>query len=448
MDRSFFHKTIHLGKLSFLFGACSAMLVFGGGSNVWPDEFGDLPIDPSQLMIEQADPPIMEDAGPDYSVSLDLDAFYRDINTGSAMNPGNKVFAMDDHGALFELKAKLTDYIDQNDTCRWLVRIYSRQSSEKNDDGTRESEARIDELFAEAKNGFGFISLGKRRITWGHALAFNPVSVIVPARDPLDPKQETEGQPVFWGHAGSDRAYADVILTRDYDRDWNAEKNRWGARLGYVGSSYDVSLYYADGDSSGKDEFSPMLAGSFSSNLTAGITLYGEAAFFSENGRHYYDASGASDKKNHYEQGVLGSYIVLDPESFLSFCHGDANLTVEYYYNGKGYSEKERVNYYNTLENSSGPSFWTLLGDYIYTGMARHYGLIRYQNNFMEKWTTNLNVLAAADASIMTVLECQYNVSDYYSVKSGWRFTAGDGNSEFGNDLVSHMFDIEMKISF
>lgn len=433
-----FNTVILTGSINFLFLIFFMVTSICSGSTVWADTLEEIPSGSSKAF----------DSGPDVDVSLEMNLFYRDINAQSALNPDNELLDMDSRGSSYELKVKLADYIDPNNEWRWLARTYCSQSSEKNEVDSLRSVVQMDELFIDYSKGPGFLSIGKRRVSWGHALAFNPVNVIVPSRDPMDPRQETEGHPVLWSHLGTNQTYIDLILTRNYDKNWSSDDNRWGTRLGFIGSSYDLSLYYSDGAFGSNETLFPrMIAGSFSTNLVSGMTLYGEVASFSNNFRNYYDASGGSfQKKGHYEEGVLGSYIILDPESILSFFQGDANLTVEYFFNGQGYSKNEREHYYDALKVSENMNFFQMLKDYMYTGMARHYFLLSYQNSFKERWQITVKVLSSEDASFGTVLEGQYNISDYYTIQSCWSLMSGDRYSEFGNSPTEQLFEIIVKI--
>ncbi|MBI5207410.1 MAG: hypothetical protein HY934_06415, partial [Candidatus Firestonebacteria bacterium] len=82
-----------------------------------------------------------------------------------------------------------------------------------------------------------------------------------------------------------------------------------------------------------------------------------------------------NDKR--YIKGVVGSYIVLGPESFLSFFNGDANLTLEAYFNGSGYARQERKNYFEALDHalpiSNEAIHSAMTGLLLYTGLPPLY---------------------------------------------------------------------------
>ncbi len=408
----------------------------------------DFPLDDDMLSAseERADDslPLMTE------VSLTFSGAGRLINDGSRMNPDNDIQDLEEGAVSFEVNLTVSDYLNERQTLRWLFKAYGFYSDELNDNDERINVTRIDEMFADWKAGDLFVNLGKRRINWGHAMAFNPVNVIVPPRDPLNPNQATEGQPVAWLNFSRNFGSLDLFFTRDFDKDWNSDLNRWGARLGLLAGEFDVALYYFDGEPyEGDRDYERLYGASFSTNLRAGITLYSEIAGFEHNYRNYYDSDGSGAQNDElYLQGVVGSYITIDPESFLSFFNGDAGLTVEAYYNGGGYTESERKNYFDALDQVLQQGNSSVLGDYRFTGMNRFYGLFTYRNSFKERYTTELSGLFAQDISFSLQSQLKYNLSDYYSLTAKYTHNQGGDNTEFGNASVSDSVEVTLDINF
>ncbi|MBI5192529.1 MAG: hypothetical protein HZA08_03680 [Nitrospirae bacterium] len=284
--------------------------------------------------------------------------------------------------------------------------------------------------------------------------------VIVPPRDPLNPRQETEGQPVAWFSFNRGSATTDLFFTRNYDKDWNSDLNRWGARFGVVAGEWDLSWYYFDGEAyhlqgeagdgmQGHRAYERMLGFTSSTNLMAGVTLYSEMAGLNHNYRKYYDSKGTGRINNEfYMQGVVGSYIVLNPEPFLSFFSGDAGLTLEAYYNGSGYTQSERSNYFDTLDNALLQGNPAVLGDYRFGGMSRFYALAAYRNTFKEQYTTELSGLVSQDMSFLLQGQVQYNLTDYYTIKTKLTHNHGGMQTEFGNAPVSDKIEISLDVNF
>jgi hypothetical protein len=286
-----------------------------------------------------------------------------------------------------------------------------------------------------------FASIGKRRINWGHAQGFNPVNVVAPPRDPLNPGYETEGQPMAW-FSLTGRMATDVVLTRNYDKNWASDQNRWGLKWGMSGDESDYAIYYFDGAryQDGRD-YERMLGASFSANLRPGLTLYMEAADFLRNYRNYYDSDGAVQRKDgSYLQVVVGSLIDLG---------GKSNVFVEYYRNGQGYTKDERRNY--LLAADVGLATGTnnaLADDFVALSMNRNYLLVGYKKEYREKYAFNLSVLVAEDRSSSTRLEGVYALSDYYEFRTSYLHNAGGRDSEFGNSPYAGLFEIGVNVSF
>lgn len=213
---------------------------------------------------------------------------------------------------------------------------------------------------------------------------------------------------------------------------------------------FDFAFYYFDGEVHEDDrDYERMYGVSFSTNLASGVTLYSEVAGFEHNYRNYYDNEGTDALDDElYVQGVVGSYIIFSGESFLSFFNGSAGMTLEAYYNGSGYSESERQNYYNTLDQALQSGDPSVLGDYRFSGMNQFYALFSYNNSFKDRYTAELTGLFAQDLSCSLQAQLTYNLSDYYSLSGKVTHNQGDDESEFGNAAVSDLFELMLDINF
>ncbi len=382
------------------------------------------------------------------------------LDETSHLNPRNEILDLGKGAADVEARVTVSDYLNDGKSVRVLFKGYSFYSSDTDAGSNRRNLARVDELFADWKADNWFLSVGKRRINWGTAMAFNPVNVIVPPRDPLNPKLETEGQPVAWLSFNRSAVTTDLFFTRNYDKDWNSDLNRWGARVGVMIGDWDVSAYYFDGQAyrptaetaggvrDGRD-YERMLALTLSGNLFAGVTLYSEIAEFSHSGRQYYGADRVGKLKDQsYVQAVVGSYIVLSPESFLSFFNGDASVTLELYFNGEGYTPSERNNYFEALDQVLSGGNPAVLADYRFAGMNRFYVLASYRNTFKERYTTELTGLLSQDRSFSLQAQIQYNLSDYYTARAKFTHNQGGSQTEFGNAPVSDAVEFSFDVNF
>ncbi|GAK51108.1 hypothetical protein U14_02350 [Candidatus Moduliflexus flocculans] len=371
-------------------------------------------------------------------------------NDNSRLNPENSIQDLDAGEAFIEAHLSVSDEFNDAQTMRWLLKTYGLYATLTDSSGNRKNVTRIDEAFIDWKGGDWFVNIGKRRVNWGHAMAFNPVNVIVPPRDPRNPEQTTEGQPVLWGSYGWNSGSLNLYYTRDFDQNWESDLNRWGARLNIVEGEFDGSFYYFDGEPyrDGRD-YERLFGVSFSANLLAGATLYAEAAGTRHNYRNYYDANGLAAQHDHVTvQAVIGSYILIDPESVLSFWNGDANVIVEAYYNGSGYSEKERKQYFEALARAFQRGDSTVLEDYELTGMNQFYALATYRNSFKERYAFELTGLLAQDWSVSAQAQIEYALSDYIKLTAITRHNQGSDDSEFGNAPIANTIECQLEINF
>ena len=371
----------------------------------------------------------------------------RTVNNNSRVNPGNNVTYFGSVSNYYQLYFTASSYLNSNKDLRVLFKTYNFAEFQSKE---VVSLSRLDELFTDYDGGSWIASIGKRRLNWGQALAFNPVNVIVPPRDPLNRYQETEGQPMAWLRKGNDLSTMDLVLSRDFDAAWNSSLNRWGGRLASAIKKGDFAFYLYDGDQySNGDPYERMLGFSFSSVVRDGVTLYSEIANFGHNYRNYYNSASVAEKKEKpYFQGVIGSYLILPPTSFLSFLNGEANLILEFYHNGQGYDEQERKNYYTALDQTLAVGNPSVLGDYQFTGMNQNYFLFNYSNSFLDIYTLRLRVLLAQDGSIYSTLTDEINLSDYFTVIPQFSHVTGDRNSEFGNNPLSNIFKLSLRANF
>ncbi len=383
-------------------------------------------------------------------VNVELRGAGRLLNDDSRLNPDNSIQNLEESEGSVETHLTASDELNDAETLRWLMKIYGFYSSATDANDNRLNVTRIDEAFMDWKGGDLFLSVGKRRIGWGHAMAFNPVNVIVPPRDPLNPNQATEGQPVVWGSYSRNIGSINWYYTRDFDKNWESDLNRWGVRLNGVVGQTDFSLYYFDGEPyEDQREYEQLFGVSFSANLLAGMTLYSEIAGTTHNYRNYYTADGNAELKDDFSiQGVVGSYIIINPESFFSFFNGDASLTLEAYYNGGGYSETEREQYFDALDRALRQGDSALLQDYRPTGMNQFYALATYSNSFKERYTLEFTGLLAQDWSLSAQVQLQYDLSDSYRLTAKVTHNQGGAESEFGNAPVSDAVECAVERSF
>jgi hypothetical protein len=405
-----------------------------------------------------ADPAMLPDDGfPDQAVPpaakplpFNLQAAFFLKNESSSLrrdavaNPAAAYLPLKDNVTFLETRFTLSDQIDALPGTRWLLKTYTTTTKES--PSTLGQDSRVDELFFDKRTSQWFASIGKRRVNWGHAQGFNPVNVVAPARNPLDPSFETEGQRMLWA-SYSGASTLDVLYTRGNERTaYGGDRYRWGLRWDWPGVEGDLALYaYDGGDRPDGQPFERMLGLSFSRTLMPGWSWYGELANFSHNYRRYYRDDGSSyDKSGSYTQAVTG--VLLD-------LGGRSSFFVEGLVNSQAYSPEERDRYIRALAAST-PGIVTTTGaapvstDFIPLSMNRSYLLAGFRTEYREKFVFSLNWLAARDGSCSARAEAGYTLSDYYEVKASYVHNVGGRTAEFANYPYSDFLQLQLSASF
>ena len=408
-------------------------------------------LDEEQGQFEEDDEAESETMKPRLEGKFQVKQILQSVNKKSRVNPENETWELKDSYRTINIYAEISDHLDEEETLRWLFRTYGYSKFESGDDGGQDDDLlRIDELFVDWLIGDWFINVGKRRITWGTTSAFNPVNVVVPPKNPLIPDPQTEGHPLFLINYASDRFSFDLILTKNYDRNWYGQYQRWGSRFNLLFEDFDIGLYYFDGEPyENENKYSRMTGVSYSANFLDDATLYLELVSFSENYRFYFDDSGLPFTKDEpITRGAIGSVITLD---------GNASILIEVFHNGSSYTKEERENYFNAADTTlsivqsaallSNYQKW-VLAQYQTWQMNQNYLLLTYSKSFWEKYSASLSIIAADDSSAISTVSGSYGISDYYLLEASLRGYSGDINSEFGNYYVSSVLTLSLSSSF
>lgn len=362
------------------------------------------------------------------------------LNNRSRLNPGNAVFNAKAKGSYLETRLNASDTFGDGQQGRWQFKSYSTSSHAS--PSVAGVHSRVDELYVDWKSPKWFATVGKRRLNWGHALAFNPVNVVAPARNPLDPSFATEGQPIGWLSL-SGATVLDVLVTQASKRDtYSGDRPRLGARWSARGDGKDAALYaFGGGPYPDGRRFPRMLGASFSMNAIPGLTLYGELANFSNNYRNYHGPQGTRyTKQGSFSQAALGSQLDLG---------GKSSAFVELFVNGAGYSARERFGYLQALDTGmASRSAGTTTADFVPLSLNRQYLLLGYRKEYREKYSGSVNILVARDGSFSNRFEAAYTVSDYVELKLSYFVDGGGRGTEFGNTLYKKLLQFQLNASY
>jgi hypothetical protein len=192
------------------------------------------------------------------------------------------------------------------------------------------------------------IYAGKKAVKWGKGYAWNPVGFIERVKDPNDPDLAREGF---------------VMLTADYTKSFEGALRTLSVspaiipvyegvnedfgiinEVNFAGKVYlllhdtDIDFMFLIGDSR------PNRYGfDFSRNITSNFEIHGEMAFTDDFKRMLIDPSGEIRQ----EVSDTASYLL----GFRYLSGADTTYILEYYHNGRGYSEDEMSQFFSFVES-------------------------------------------------------------------------------------------------
>lgn len=261
--------------------------------------------------------------------------------------------------------------------------------------------------------------VGKKRIIWGSGFAFNPTDLINPPKDPTDPNFQRAGQwvarlelpfekftistlfapQVLYQQSGIPFAmmkYPDYALADGTQPADDALHYLFAARLYLLLFNTDINLFYFFSNKySDSFENASRFGGSFSRYFFTDYELHVEALFQFGSGRLFPNHACASggfcnpltaltasklSDGNLYPRLILGGRTQFKDESLLS---------VEYYYQGDGYSALEFEDFLGlaaraqaagvtSLFQQTGTTLGAVPQRFTFDPMRRHYLIMSY----------------------------------------------------------------------
>jgi hypothetical protein len=190
---------------------------------------------------------------------------------------------------------------------------------------------------------------GKKTVKWGKGYAWNPVGFVERPKDPNDPDLAREGF---------------IMLTADYTRSFTGAlktislspalipvyedvNEEFGEleTVSYAGKIYfllyntDIDLMFLLGDSK-PDRYGV----DFSKNLTSNFEVHGELAVIDGHQKNVIDENGniSEEKTDAYSYLIGLRYLSTAETTYI----------VEFYHNGKGYSQDEMEDFYLFAEKA------------------------------------------------------------------------------------------------
>ena len=187
------------------------------------------------------------------------------------------------------------------------------------------------------------LEAGKRSLKWGKGYAWNPVAFIERQKDPLDPDLSREGFILAAADFISTTngnlhtwALTSVVIptTEDINEDYGkVDQLNLAVKLYFLYRDIDIDIMYlSDGSRPAQ------IGADFSTNLSTNFEIHGEWSHISD-----------------FEQSVLNVGILQQQiKSINNYLLGlryltenDTTFIIEYYHNGKGYTQEQMADFYN-----------------------------------------------------------------------------------------------------
>lgn len=363
----------------------------------------------------------------------------------------------------------------------------------------------LSEMYATYEFGDHFnVTLGKKRVSWGSGLALSPADLLNPAKDPTDPTMQRAGSwlvraemPLdtftfslvaagkvtrqFGGVPQSLVFYPDNVLTPSYDASGTAgadgSDNRphfaLAARAYALLAETDINaFYYMTQMYNDAFEYKNRGGLSLSHVFFNAVELHMEGIVQQGSSKLYFDSKcvdgGLTSVVGCLSQGSLPAERNKLADSDwrtkvlfgARYMFGDAaSLTLEYYYNGEGYSPAEFDSYMRGVDlrrqaaAQNLPIPTNLLGNFgfapsdpgspqkfAFDPLRRHYALLSYQQaQIADDWTVMaVGILGLGDFSGTIAPQVLWSVREWLTLSVGAFVTlpgiASRGGITIGNE--------------
>lgn len=383
----------------------------------------------------------------EYSGDFGLDHRYSDINEGSLLNKDNFV-GMSSHDNYLHLNFSCDDEIF-TDNLNYKLKVRGEKSY-TDDYGYLDDDGHIsegssflvcDELYlTSAVNSSAYFALGRKRLSWGHGLIYNPVDFVNPM------KRSDTSQFDFIGTdiAGVDLLFDTMSLGLYYnlelfanDNEFEYESSNLVLSFNHVIDRFEYTLYLLEkykGDTIEK----PSVATGVSYLVPCiDLSIYCDLIYQSRSRYITFYKSSDEAFDSYSKEGTLLSLL-----SGISYVQQTADLDysfqLEYYYNGEGCSSDERDNYFAYLESQylvyNYDQAAQIIGQNSYYYLGRHFvGMsIRLANIMSVIDFSTLVSYSLSDSSLLICPELEYNPVNNIRFRTYLTSLTGTSQSVYG----------------
>jgi len=301
------------------------------------------------------------------------------------------------------------------------------------------------------------IDIGKKRLKWGKGYAWNPVAFIDNPKNPFDPDLALEGFTVISADyiksfSGKLRTLTLTGILIPVFKDVNSQLGRHNT-LNYGGKVYsllfdtDIDLMFLAGPG-----ISSRYGIDFSRNITSNIEIHGEGAYWTEYSKRVVDDESALDQKKRDGCSYLLGIRYLTKSNTTFF--------LEYYRNGRGYTQKEMEDYYSLIDSGYDMYLMSGIEDELdlassFTGFRTFSPAINYLFlRILQKEPFNIvyfnpsltSICNLGDGSFSLVPELLYTPVTDLELRARAMFLVGNRGTEFGEK--QNNFRLELRIRY
>jgi len=301
------------------------------------------------------------------------------------------------------------------------------------------------------------IDIGKKRLKWGKGYAWNPAAFIDNPKNPFDPDLALEGFTVISADyiksfSGKLRTLTLTGILIPVFKDVNSQLGQHNT-LNYGGKVYsllfdtDIDLMFLAGPG-----ISSRYGIDFSRNITSNIEIHGEGAYWTEYSKRAVDDESALDQKKRDGCSYLLGIRYLTKSNTTFF--------LEYYRNGRGYTQKEMEDYYSLIDSGYDMYLMSGIEDELdlassFTGFRTFSPAINYLFlRILQKEPFNIvyfnpsltSICNLGDGSFSLVPELLYTPVTDLELRARAMFLVGNRGTEFGEK--QNNFRLELRIRY
>jgi hypothetical protein len=329
-----------------------------------------------------------------------------------------------------------------------------------------------------------YFKLGKKRESWGVGTTFNPVDIMIPPKDPVDPSESREGAylsmlEVPYGNAAFSLVYfpdVDFDLTSEAgeagipdDIDLDPDEASYGVRALFLLWDTDVSFIYYRTDDRSDDQLDM--------KNYYGLTLnrfWGDLGVYAEllgyEGTDMKFVTQNPDETAAEDDPYVFQLAPDDDDIYVNFALGanytfsnDMKVGLEYLRNDGGYDDTAFDSFYDFLDDASDTYLMTsdealkgnikedlLTANQILRDRVRqnYMALTVDRPNTFDDFFPHLSLIYCLDdSSYLVTGAVDYTVRDDTTVTLDVKTSGGSDDSEYGG-LIPNEFKVTLKAKY